>query len=87
VLACSLLKESYRVTVVDGLWRDVKIVYLRGDPGLLQRRLAVRRGHFVGAGLLESQLSTLEEPTDALIVDASASPDDLVRQIRSAFRL
>ncbi|HJT21494.1 MAG TPA: gluconokinase [Nitrospira sp.] len=87
VLACSLLKESYRATVVADHRNEVKIVYLRADIGLLQRRLAGRQDHFMGVRLLESQLDTLEEPTDALILDASASPDNLIRQIRSALNL
>jgi gluconate kinase len=36
------------------------------------------------ADLLDSQLETLEEPIDALALDASEAPSTLVQQIRTA---
>ena len=37
--------------------------------------------------LLNSQFAILEEPDDALLVDAALPPREIVRQIRSAFGL
>jgi gluconokinase len=61
VVACSALKRSYRDVLV-GKRADVRVVYLKGAPELIARRMAVRTGHFMPAGLLESQFRTLEEP-------------------------
>jgi gluconokinase len=67
VFACSALKAEYR-RVLDPE-HACKLVYLRGSRELLAERLAGRRGHFFNPDLLESQLDTLEEPQDAIIVD------------------
>jgi gluconokinase len=84
VLACSALKEEYRRALIpDGSSEGaVRFVYLRAPPWLLRERLADRHGHYAGPELLDSQLQTLEEPGDALWVDASSDPDTIVAQIR-----
>jgi gluconokinase len=81
ILACSALKESYRETL-SGSDPRARFVYLEADPALLSSRLEHRPPHFFAAGLLDSQLATLEEPRDAIRVDASRTPDDLVAEIR-----
>jgi gluconokinase len=85
VLACSALKQCYR----DRLRVDerVRFVVLKADPDVLRRRLADRPGHYFAPSLLASQLETLELPRDALIVDASASPDALAREIETTLGL
>lgn len=85
VLACSLLKQSHRATVLKGYEKDVGLVYLQASPSLLARRLAGRTGHFTGEALLASQIATLEEPVDALVLDASNSPEQIIQDIRAAF--
>lgn len=79
VLACSALKESYR----ELLWHkgEVKLVYLKGTYALIYDRLLARHGHFTGEQILASQFATLEEPTDAVTVDISASPEQIVDEI------
>jgi gluconokinase len=42
----------------------VTFVYLKGSPELLQSRMAARHNHFMLAGMLKSQLATLEEPDE-----------------------
>ena len=42
VLACSLLKRSYRETVIDNHQGDVKLVYLQAARSLLEQRLTSR---------------------------------------------
>lgn len=85
VLACSALKESYR-RVLSGGDPRVRFVYLRADPDLLEARLERRAGHFFARSLLESQLAALEEPEDAITVDASGPPEAVVRTIREALQ-
>lgn len=82
VLACSALRASYRDVLAHGR-DDVRFVYLRVPPEELRRRLEVRRGHFMKAGMLPSQLATLEEPGDAITLDGSRDPDALVDDIRA----
>jgi gluconokinase len=81
VLACSALKERYRAALRDGL-RTVRFVYLKADEQTLARRLSDRGGHFAGPVLLASQIADLEEPGDALTVDATEPPDRIVAIIR-----
>src|SRR5439155_23349895 len=87
VIACSALKRAYRDVLVHGR-NDVRIVFLNGTKELIASRLAQRRGHFMPAGLLDSQFKTLEPPgTDenpiTVSIDASvdAIVDDIVRQL------
>jgi gluconokinase len=82
VLACSALKTSYR----EMLYRDqqgIKIVYLKCSFQLLAARLTSRENHYMKADLLLSQLDSLEEPEDAIIIDASQPLEVIVRQIRN----
>jgi gluconokinase len=80
VLACSALKREYREMLRTG--PEVKFVYLKGGRELLHRRLHARVGHFMTEKMLESQLATLEEPHDAVIVDVDRSAEEIVAQIR-----
>lgn len=83
VLACSALKAAYRATLVEGL-TGATFVHLHGSRALLRERLAARRGHYMNPALLESQLDTLEEPSDAIVVDVALSPAEIVGVIRKA---
>lgn len=79
VLACSALKRAYRESLRVG--PEVRVVYLRGTPQLLRQRLHARVGHFMTERMLESQLAVLEEPQDALSVDVSRPPEEIVAEI------
>lgn len=80
VIACSALKEIYRERLqIPG---KIRFVHLRGDFALIEQRLATRGGHFMDAGLLQSQFDALEEPTNAIAVEISDSPAAIVGRIR-----
>ncbi|WP_366665025.1 gluconokinase [Microcoleus sp. bin48.metabat.b7b8b9.023] len=82
VLACSALKASYR----EMLFRDkqrMKIVYLKGDFELFAPRLKTRENHYMKVDLLLSQFATLEEPENAIIIDASQQLELMLRQIKN----
>jgi gluconokinase len=81
VLACSALKAKYRAGLVLG--PDVKLVYLKVSYDVVLNRLKLRRGHYAGENLLQSHFADLEEPTQALAVDASLPPTEIVREIQS----
>jgi gluconokinase len=86
VLACSALRAAYR-EYLTAAGADVRFVFLRGTPELLKTRLARRTGHFAAAGLLHSQLETLEPPAQALEVDAARPVAVLVEEITRSLRL
>jgi gluconokinase len=88
VLACSALKEDYRRALIPPNAEDsVRFVYLRADEAVLRERLAHREGHYAGPSLLKSQLDTLEEPANAVWVDASRPPEEIVARIRETLGL
>jgi gluconokinase len=80
VLACSALKQRYRDVLAQGR-PDVRFVYLKGDEALLRSRLEKRRGHYMPARLLASQIATLEEPADGITVDIDRSPEAIAAEI------
>ena len=80
IIACSALKQSYRKYLLTHA-EDVSLVYLKGDFQQISTRLKERKGHFVGESLLESQFSTLEEPENAIEVDITHTPAEIVAAI------
>ena len=89
VLASSALKEAYRKQLKPrgAMPVDEPFVYLRVPPEVAAARLKERHGHFMPASLVPSQFAALEEPADAIVIDATQSPDEIVAQIRQALRL
>jgi gluconokinase len=77
VIACSALKRYYR-DILRGTYKPRAVpehmdpapprvlptffVYLKGEKETLMERMTHREGHFMKAGMLESQLATLESP-------------------------
>ena len=85
-LTCSALKKKYRNELAAGDAR-VKFVHLTGPKTLLEQRLKDRRGHFMPPALLESQLATLEPPSDALVFSSEKSPEEIVTELIQALNL
>src|SRR5262249_10893268 len=83
-VACSARKQGYRDRLAAG--GDARVVYLRGDAATIEQRLARRAGHFMPASLLPSQFATLEEPTDAIVVDIRQPVAAQVATIARALR-
>lgn len=86
VLACSALKEAYRKTLTpdDAPPGTVRFVYLDVPADVLRERLEHRAHHYAPPELLDSQLATLEPPHDAVRVDGTLPPDEIVGAARSA---
>jgi gluconokinase len=76
-LACSALKQRYRDYLGSG-FDGLRFIYLKGSLELIRERVARRQDHFMPPQLLESQFTDLEEPLDAIILDASRSVDELM---------
>ncbi len=79
VLACSSLKVEYRAILSAGL--NVTYIYLKGSYELIRKRLQERHGHFAGESILADQFAVLQEPADAIVVDVSETPDQIVNTI------
>ncbi|GGH09642.1 gluconokinase [Silvibacterium dinghuense] len=85
IMTCSALKQTYRDTLVGGLPAgSLRFVLLDVPKEELARRLASRTGHYMNPGLLDSQLATLEEPKDALRVDATGAEPEIARHVLAA---
>jgi gluconokinase len=82
VLACSALKAKYRTTLSAGMPRGTVIFVLLDAPKeLLTERLSERKHEYMNPQLLDSQLQTLEPPSDALHIVNDRTPNEIVSQI------
>ena len=83
IITCSALKRSYRQIII-GDRPEVRLVYLRGGHDVVAGHLAGRHGHFMPAGLLQSQIDTLEEPDpseEPLTIDVGPPAGQVADQI------
>ena len=85
VLACSALKKSYRDILMIN--EQVEFIYLRGTYEQIEARLLQRSGHFMSAKMLASQFDILEEPQDALTIDITHTPQEIISTIRKGLAL
>lgn len=81
ILACSALKESYRKTLSKSYRLPVHWVHLAGTMAVIRERMQARKNHFMPDSLLQSQFDTLETPANAISVEISKTPEDMVRDI------
>ncbi len=80
IIACSALKEMYRVILMKDIGNNYWI-FLYGDYEILHQRLVARSGHYMPASLLKSQLETLEFPKIALRLNIDNSLDTITKNI------
>lgn len=82
VIACSALKEKYRVQLRQGIPDNaVKWIHLQGDWALIHRRMAARNGHFMPPALLQSQFDSYEPPTEGMLLDVADTPENILQNI------
>lgn len=79
ILACSALKKSYRDILSEG--NEITYVHLKGSAQQIAERMSKRKSHFMPTQLLKSQFSTLEIPENAIAVDISMSPKEIVSSV------
>ncbi|KAH8599036.1 P-loop containing nucleoside triphosphate hydrolase protein [Bisporella sp. PMI_857] len=87
VLTCSALKKKYRDVIRVAAYYDhdvmVHFVYLHAREEVLVKRVAERKGHYMGAAMVHSQFLALEEPgeqeKDVITVDVSGSIEEVER--------
>ncbi len=80
VLACSALTPFVQSELRKVAGRKQVWILLDADPDTLRARME-RRDHFMPPGLLESQLSALSPPPDAIRLSVDQDPQRLVQQI------
>lgn len=85
VLACSALRQGYREALAGGE-EGVLFVYLAGSREVIAGRLAGRRGHYMPAGLLDSQFAALEVPGagEAVAVSIEGSVAEVAGEVMRA---
>lgn len=82
VMACSALKERYRMTLAAGMPEGaVAFCMLEVPEALLKQRLAERRHAFMNPALLKSQLEALEVPEGQITVRNEGAPEAVVEEI------
>ena len=86
VVACSALRRAYRDRLRRG-GADVRFLHLTGAPALLRVRMERRDGHFMPAGLLDSQLATLEPAGPAETLHALDIARDVETLVQTAVEL
>lgn len=86
-MGCSTLKRKYRDLLRGGeRGAGVHFIHLAGTPSLIAGRMETRAGHFMKAGMLDSQfadLEALENDEAGFTVDITPSPEEIVQQIRA----
>jgi len=82
VLACSALKAAYRELLIQGLAKKrILWIYLKSEIEQLTSRMQ-KRNHFMPLSLLQSQLDTLEEPKEAVVLHGHLSLLEMINHIK-----
>jgi gluconokinase len=79
VLGCSALKRSYRQILRKNL--EFQTVYLKGSYEVIDQHLHGRKGHFADDKILAAQFADLEEPNEAIVVDVTMPPEQIVEEV------
>ncbi|CAH1782545.1 unnamed protein product [Owenia fusiformis] len=97
VVTCSALKQSYRNILLYGTHHgqqhnsaiddqsalNTTFVYLKGSKEKLIKQIETRKNHFMPVTLLDSQLATLEEPTECrhVVMNIDRKIEDIVSSL------
>ena len=82
VIVCSALKEKYRDILSVNIQEYLKWIFLHGTFNQITERINNREGHFMSSNLLKSQFDILEEPKNAIKVDISLTPNNIIEMIK-----
>ena len=87
ILACSALKQQYRELLAGGFAKsEMRFVYLHAPASLIRERMKSRHHPYMNPDLLDSQLATLEVPSDSWPVAVSGTPEEAVEEILARLR-
>jgi 6-phosphogluconate dehydrogenase len=82
IIVCSALKESYRSILMATVESNIKWIFLNGSFEQIKERINNREGHFMSSHLLKSQFDILEAPENAINIDISLTPNNIIKVIR-----
>ena len=54
---------------------------------MLRERMILRHGHYMKAGMLDSQFRALEEPKDVITVDVGGTVEEVAAEVRKRLGL
>jgi gluconokinase len=87
ILACSALKQQYRIRLAEGFAEnECRFVYLHASAALVRERIQLRDHAYMNPNLLDSQIATLEEPSESWPVSVAGSPEQSVNEILANLR-
>jgi gluconokinase len=61
-------------------------LFLTAERSVIAKRLQARARHYMKAGMLESQLATLEAPSDAITIDADRPLQEVCAEVANHIR-
>jgi gluconokinase len=85
VMACSALKANYRNILRSGS-SQIRFVYLKGNFEMISSRLRSRSHPYMHSEMLPSQFEALEDPEDAIVIDAALPVAEIVLKIRETLQ-
>ena len=83
IIVCSALKQVYRNILSRDIESKTKWVHLSGLFEQIYNRMNSRPDHFMPSELLKSQFDTLENLKNALQIDVSMTPENIVKTIKN----
>lgn len=84
VITCSALKKAYR-NILRQAEGEVYFIHLSPPVELNRERMAARQGHYMKAGMVDSQLAILqplEEDECGVVIDHPGTPEEVCAQIQ-----
>ncbi|MBL4891334.1 MAG: gluconokinase [Rhizobiaceae bacterium] len=90
ITACSALKRAYRDYLTEQAGEAIAFIHLSGTKETIAERQADRPGHYMPAGLLDSQFATLEIPDDdenVLSISVDQPVETIVVETLTALRV
>jgi gluconokinase len=83
IVACSALTHVVRTRIRARSTRPVVFLHLSAAPTVIENRLHRRGQHFMKAGMLPSQLATLQPSAEAISIDTSASLQEICTAVQA----
>jgi carbohydrate kinase (thermoresistant glucokinase family) len=85
VVTCSALKRSHRDELRKSRVMESVFILLESEGDVLRERIGKREGHYMGEGMVKSQLDVLEGPgveeCDVVPVDASQRREEILEEV------
>lgn len=83
IIVCSALKQKYRDILNQDIIAQTRWVYLKGSYHQIKERMESRSGHFMTSQLLTSQFETLEVPQNAIEINISLTPLEIIKTLKN----